>query len=92
MPARTHRLLMHRRVLDGTLYDALPHEFHVPVVGPTGSGVGRTGWIIDPESGIPRLVTAFVRYSEIKTMKPSKPYDVVVLTTNLPEHGLSVRL
>jgi hypothetical protein len=28
MPARTHRLLMFRRVLDGTLYDALPYEFH----------------------------------------------------------------
>ena len=28
MPARAHRLLMCRRVLDGTLYDALPHEFH----------------------------------------------------------------
>ena len=27
-PARAHRLLMYRRVLDGTLYDALPHEFH----------------------------------------------------------------
>lgn len=28
LPARAHRLLMYRRVLDGTLYDALPHEFH----------------------------------------------------------------
>ena len=28
LPARAQRLLLYRRVLDGTLYDALPYEFH----------------------------------------------------------------
>jgi hypothetical protein len=33
----------------------------IPVVGPTGSGVVRTGWFYDPGSVTPRLVTAYVR-------------------------------
>ena len=33
----------------------------IPVTGPTGSGVVRTGWIYDPGSLTPRLTAAYVR-------------------------------
>ena len=33
MPARTFRLQMLRRVLDGTMYDKLPHPFHTETTG-----------------------------------------------------------
>lgn len=33
----------------------------IPVVGPLGSGVVRTGWIIDAGSTTPRLTTALVQ-------------------------------
>jgi uncharacterized membrane protein YuzA (DUF378 family) len=33
----------------------------IPVTGPAGSGIVRTGWIIDAAGGPPRLTTALVR-------------------------------
>ena len=33
----------------------------IPVIGPTGNGVVRTGWIFKGESEIPELTTLFVK-------------------------------
>jgi filamentous hemagglutinin len=33
----------------------------IPVVGPQGSGVVRTGWIFKPGSKVPELTTLFVK-------------------------------
>jgi hypothetical protein len=33
----------------------------IPVTGPKGSGVVRTGWIYDPGSSTPRMTTLFVK-------------------------------
>ena len=33
----------------------------LPINGPTGSAIVRTGWIYDRGSDVPRLTTAFVR-------------------------------
>jgi hypothetical protein len=33
----------------------------IPMSGPAGTAVVRTGWIYDPEATVPRLVTLFVR-------------------------------
>lgn len=33
----------------------------IPVTGPKGSGLVRTGWIVDPGSVTPRLTTAYPR-------------------------------
>ena len=36
-------------------------QVDVPVTGPAGSAVVRTGWIYEEGSDVPRLTTAFVR-------------------------------
>jgi hypothetical protein len=33
----------------------------IPVTGPNGSAIVRTGWIYDPGSTVPRLVTLYVK-------------------------------
>jgi filamentous hemagglutinin len=43
-------------------YDGYGHRFDadIPVVGPTGNAVVRTGWIIEVPGGEPRLTTAYI--------------------------------
>ena len=44
-------------------FDAFGARFtaDIPVIGPKGSGVVRTGWIIKPGSDVPILTTMFVK-------------------------------
>lgn len=36
-------------------------QVDMPVTGPTGTAIVRTGWIFEEGSDVPRLTTAFVR-------------------------------
>jgi transcription antitermination factor NusA-like protein len=37
------------------------YEVDVPVTGPMGSAIVRTGWIVQEEGGVPQLTSAYVK-------------------------------
>lgn len=47
-------------VLEHTPYGTT-YRVDMEVTGPGGTAMVRTGWIVDPETGVPRLTSAFVK-------------------------------
>jgi hypothetical protein len=58
----------------------------IPLGGPKGSAIVRTGWIIDPGSTIPRLLTAFVKQEY--SMSLFQEHEAVVLKQDILEDGV----